>query len=81
VTSKVAERDDRKMGEIFSEVEPEDLRKYLSALIEIVRSPNQKVLMFPIEATSVLGTLVGIAEIVNATFSGTPSSTTGSAPP
>jgi regulator of protease activity HflC (stomatin/prohibitin superfamily) len=38
--------------------------KYLRALTEIVRSPNQKVLMFPIETTSVLGTLGGIAEII-----------------
>jgi hypothetical protein len=32
--------------------------------------------MFPIETTNVLATLGGIAEIVNATFGGTPSSTT-----
>jgi regulator of protease activity HflC (stomatin/prohibitin superfamily) len=49
--------------------------KYLRALTEIVRSPNQKVLMFPIETTTVLGALGGIAEIVNATFGGTSSST------
>jgi regulator of protease activity HflC (stomatin/prohibitin superfamily) len=55
--------------------------KYLRALTEIVRSPNQKVLMFPIETTSVLGTLGAIAEIVNATFAGTSSSTRESAPP
>jgi regulator of protease activity HflC (stomatin/prohibitin superfamily) len=55
--------------------------KYLRALTEIVRSPNQEVLMFPIETTSVLGTLVAIAEIVNTTFGGTPSSFGGSPPP
>ena len=54
--------------------------KYLRALTEIVRSPNQKVLMFPIETTNVLGTLGGIAEIVNATFDGTSSGTRESAP-
>jgi regulator of protease activity HflC (stomatin/prohibitin superfamily) len=48
---------------------------YLRALTEIAHSPNQKVLMFPIEATSVLGTLGGIAEIVKATFGGTPTDT------
>ena len=42
--------------------------KYLRALTEIAGSPNQKVLMFPVETTSVLGTLGSIAEIVNATF-------------
>jgi regulator of protease activity HflC (stomatin/prohibitin superfamily) len=55
--------------------------KYLRALTEIVRSPNQEVLMFPIETTSVLGTLVAIAEIVNTTFGGTPSSIGGNPPP
>jgi regulator of protease activity HflC (stomatin/prohibitin superfamily) len=54
---------------------------YLRALTEIVRSSNQKVLMFPVETTSVLGTLGAIAEIVNATFGGTSSSTRESAPP
>src|SRR5215471_6572316 len=49
--------------------------KYLRALTEIAHSPNQKVLMLPIEATSVLGTLGGIAEIVKATFGGTPRDT------
>jgi regulator of protease activity HflC (stomatin/prohibitin superfamily) len=44
--------------------------KYLRALTEIARSPNQKVLMLPIEATSVLGSLGGIAEIARATFGG-----------
>jgi len=38
--------------------------KYLRALTEIVRSSNQKVLMFPIETATVLGTLGSIVEIV-----------------
>jgi regulator of protease activity HflC (stomatin/prohibitin superfamily) len=46
--------------------------KYLRALTEIARSPNQKVLMLPIEVTGVLGTLGGIAEIARATFGGNP---------
>jgi regulator of protease activity HflC (stomatin/prohibitin superfamily) len=54
--------------------------KHLRALTEIVRSPNQKILMLPIEATSALGTLGGIAEIVKATFGGTPGGTGGSMP-
>jgi regulator of protease activity HflC (stomatin/prohibitin superfamily) len=52
--------------------------KYLHALTEIAHSPNQKVLMLPIEATSVLGTLGGIAEIVKTTFGRTPGGTRGS---
>src|SRR6266545_2722080 len=44
--------------------------KYLKAFAEIARSPNQKVLMLPIEAMNVLGSLAGIGEIVKATFGG-----------
>jgi regulator of protease activity HflC (stomatin/prohibitin superfamily) len=55
--------------------------KYLRALTEIAHSPNQKVLMLPIEATSVLGTLGGIAEIAKATFGGNSGRTAASAPP
>jgi regulator of protease activity HflC (stomatin/prohibitin superfamily) len=47
--------------------------KYLRALTEIAHSPNQKVLMLPIEVTGVLGSLGGIAEIARATFGGGPS--------
>jgi regulator of protease activity HflC (stomatin/prohibitin superfamily) len=53
--------------------------KYLRALTEIAHSPNQKVLMLPIEASSVLGSLGGIAEIARATFGG--NSGGASAPP
>ncbi|NVO14118.1 MAG: SPFH/Band 7/PHB domain protein [Rhodoplanes sp.] len=42
--------------------------KYLKAFAELARSPNQKVLMLPIEVTGVLGSLAGIAEIAKATF-------------
>src|ERR1700719_3230156 len=42
--------------------------KYLRALTEIARSPNQKVLMMPFEATAVLGSLAGIAEIAKGAF-------------
>src|SRR5260221_2533352 len=53
---------------------------YLRALTEIAHSPNQKVLMLPIEATSILGSLAGIAEIAKATFGGPPDGAGGSAP-
>ena len=46
--------------------------KYLHALTEIARSPNQKIIMLPIEVTGVLGSLAGIAEIARATFGGGP---------
>jgi regulator of protease activity HflC (stomatin/prohibitin superfamily) len=43
-------------------------QQYLKALTEIARSPNQKVLMLPIEATAVLGSLAGIGEIAKSAF-------------
>jgi regulator of protease activity HflC (stomatin/prohibitin superfamily) len=44
--------------------------KYLKAFGQIAESPNQKVLMLPIEAINVLGSLAGIGEIAKATFGG-----------
>jgi hypothetical protein len=44
--------------------------KYLKAFSLLAQSPNQKVLMLPIEAMNVLGSLAGIGEIVKATFGG-----------
>jgi regulator of protease activity HflC (stomatin/prohibitin superfamily) len=42
--------------------------KYLKAFALLAQSPNQKVLMLPVEAVNVLGSLGGIAEIAKATF-------------
>ena len=42
--------------------------KYLKAFAQMAASPNQKILMIPIEATQVLGSLAGIGEIAKATF-------------
>ena len=44
--------------------------KYLKAFGQLAESPNQKVLILPMEATSVLGSLAGIAEIAKASFGG-----------
>ena len=54
--------------------------KYLRALSEIAHSPNQKILMLPIEASSVLGSLAGIAEIAKATFGSNSGGAGASAP-
>src|SRR5437660_7108381 len=43
-------------------------QKCLEAFGKRAESPNQKVLILPIEATGVLGSLAGIAEIAKATF-------------
>jgi len=42
--------------------------KYLNAFSQIAESPNQKIIMLPIEATNVLASLGGIGEIARATF-------------
>ncbi|MBU6461968.1 MAG: SPFH/Band 7/PHB domain protein, partial [Proteobacteria bacterium] len=42
--------------------------KYIRAFGQLADSPNQKVIMLPIEATSILGSLAGIGEIARATF-------------
>ncbi len=43
-------------------------QKYITALEEIGKSPNQKTLILPIEATSVIGSLAGIGEIAKQIF-------------
>src|SRR6188768_918713 len=43
-------------------------QKYLEAFGKLAQSPNQKVVIVPMEASSVLGSLAGIGEIVKATF-------------
>jgi regulator of protease activity HflC (stomatin/prohibitin superfamily) len=41
---------------------------YIEALGKLATSPNQKVLMLPVEAASVIGSIGGIAEIARETF-------------
>src|SRR6202007_2624272 len=45
-------------------------QQYLKALGQFATAPNQKILMLPIEATGVLASLGGIAEIAKETFGG-----------
>ena len=40
----------------------------MKAFGQLAAAPNQKVLMLPMEATSMLGSLGGIGEIARATF-------------
>ena len=42
--------------------------KYVEALKEMANSPNQKLLLMPFEATGILGSLAGIAEIAKSAF-------------
>lgn len=58
---------------------------YVKALEKLATSPNQKVLMMPVEASSVIGSLAGLAEITGAAFGDKGSAaavprTTGSVP-
>lgn len=46
-------------------------QRYVDALKEIATAPNQKTLILPIEATSILGSLQGIAEVAKEAFGGT----------
>jgi len=41
---------------------------YVKALEAIAKSPNQKILMMPLEASSVIGSLAGLAEITGEAF-------------
>ncbi|MBT5264706.1 MAG: SPFH/Band 7/PHB domain protein [Rhodospirillaceae bacterium] len=43
-------------------------QRYVDALGKIASAPNQRVVMLPLEATSLLGSLGGIAELARATF-------------
>ncbi|MFZ2237295.1 MAG: SPFH domain-containing protein [Dokdonella sp.] len=43
--------------------------KYVEALKEMAHSPNQKMLILPFEATGILGSLAGIAEIAKSALS------------
>ncbi|TMJ38114.1 MAG: SPFH/Band 7/PHB domain protein [Alphaproteobacteria bacterium] len=49
---------------------------YVKALEALASAPNQKVLMLPLEATSLMGSLSGIAEIAREAFGGGPSDQT-----
>ena len=45
---------------------------YIKALEQIAMSPNQKILMLPLEAASVIGSIAGISEIAREAFGGGP---------
>jgi regulator of protease activity HflC (stomatin/prohibitin superfamily) len=53
---------------------------YVKALEAFARSPNQKILMLPLEASAVIGALGGITEIAREAFGGSPSAGTQTTP-
>ncbi|MBL8792025.1 MAG: SPFH/Band 7/PHB domain protein [Rhizobiales bacterium] len=54
---------------------------YVKALEAIARSPNQKVLMMPLDTSSVLGSIGGIAEIAKEAFGSSPAPEAPRRPP
>jgi hypothetical protein len=42
--------------------------KYIKAFGQFAEAPNQKIIMLPVEAVSMLSSLAGIGEIAKATF-------------
>ncbi len=54
---------------------------YIKALEGIARSPNQKVLMMPLEAASVIGAIGGVAEIAKEAFGSESSGSSGGGSP
>jgi len=45
-------------------------QKYVEAVAEFARSPNAKTILFPVEATQLIGTLGGIGELAKEAFGG-----------
>ncbi len=54
---------------------------YIEALGKLAAAPNQKVLMLPVEASSVIGSIGGIAEIARETFGGSAPARSAARPP
>jgi regulator of protease activity HflC (stomatin/prohibitin superfamily) len=47
-------------------------QRYVAALEKVASAPNQKVLMLPVEAASVIGSIGGIAELAREAFASRP---------
>ena len=56
-------------------------QKYVEALKEFAASPNQKLLLMPMETTGVLGSLAGIAELARDTLGARAATAAAAAPP
>jgi regulator of protease activity HflC (stomatin/prohibitin superfamily) len=50
---------------------------YMKVLEALAKSPNQKIIMMPLEASSIIGSLGGIAQIASETFGNTGANPTG----
>lgn len=54
---------------------------YIRALESLAKSPNQKVLMMPVDTSSILGSIAGIAEIAREAFGEAPGRSSSGRPP
>jgi len=45
-------------------------QKYVEAVSQFATSPNSKTILFPVEATQLIGSLGGIGELIKGTFDG-----------
>jgi regulator of protease activity HflC (stomatin/prohibitin superfamily) len=55
-------------------------QRYIEAIEKLASAPNQNVLLMPLEAASVIGSLAGIAEIAKSTFGGEAGQAKGQGP-
>ncbi|MCY4031498.1 MAG: SPFH/Band 7/PHB domain protein [Hyphomicrobiales bacterium] len=55
--------------------------KYVEALKEVASAPNSKLIMVPLEASSIIGSIAGVGELVRETFGGDGSGGKGGAIP
>jgi regulator of protease activity HflC (stomatin/prohibitin superfamily) len=54
---------------------------YVEALKQLAKSPNQKILMMPLDTSSVIGSLAGLAEITKEAFNGSGAAANGAHSP
>ena len=52
-------------------------QRYTDALAKIASAPNQRVVLMPLEASSLIGAIGGIAELARASFPDAPSTSAG----
>ena len=56
-------------------------QRYVEALEAVASAPNQKLIMMPLEASGVIGSIAGVAEIAKESLGGTPNNTPSTPPP
>mgnify|MGYP002662460699 FL=1 len=56
-------------------------QKYVEAFKELAMAPNQKFVLMPMEASGVIGSIAGIAELAREALSGPQQKTTAGKPP